>query len=507
MNASARQQPMILPNQAVRVRIAPSPTGFMHIGTARTALFNYLFAKKHGGKFILRIEDTDVSRSEKKYEKDIIDGLQWLGINWDEGVLINGDYGPYRQSERLEIYESYIKSLLEKNHAYYCFCAQEELEAIKQDQMSRGERPHYPGRCSNLTKEEIQKNLKIEKDFIIRIRMPLKKVSFNDLIRGKVEFDTELIGDVAIAKSLNQPLYNLAVVIDDELMKVSHVIRGEEHISNTTIQLILCEYMEFDPPTYAHIPLILAQDRSKLSKRHGAVSVTEYRKEGYLPEAVVNFMVLLGWNPGTEQEFFTLDELIKTFDLLKVQKAGAIFNPDKLKWFNSHYIKNKGVKELLNLCIPYFIQEKILEKTTGGFKNPKTKELVKESELEKIILLFKERMRVLSEITKLSEIFFIDLPNYDKNLLRWKELDFKTIKSNLLSIRKALEKEDSSYFNRDYLSSKLSEITKKQGVGETLWPLRVALSGLEASPGPYEIMDVIGKEKTIRRIDHAIDML
>ena len=280
-----------------RVRIAPSPTGYFHIGTARTAIFNWLFAKKYGGKFIVRIEDTDKERSKIEFEKDIIEQIKWLGLDWDEGVEIGGDFGPYRQSECLDLYEKYLKQLISEKKAYYCFCTQEELEIKKQEMTARGESPKYDGYCRNLKPEEVEEKLKNKTPFVIRIKTPDKKISFSDMIRGKVEFDLSLFGDQVIAKNFREPLYNFAVVVDDHHMKITHVIRGEDHLSNTPKQIVLYESLEWEAPEFGHLPLILASDKSKMSKRFGDVSVAEYRKKGYLSEALFNFTVFLGWHP------------------------------------------------------------------------------------------------------------------------------------------------------------------------------------------------------------------
>lgn len=338
----------------VRTRFAPAPTGIFHIGNARTALFNYLFTKKYEGVFILRIEDTDIERSKPEYEKDIVESLKWLGIEWDEF---------YRQSERFPIYRKYLEKLLEENKAYYCFCSEEELEAQRQYQLSIGEPPRYSGKCANLSQEEVEKLRKAGKPAVIRFRVPSKKIEFNDLIRGKLEFDTSLMGDIVIAKDLTTPLYNFACVVDDFEMKISQVIRGEEHISNTPKQILLQEALNFSSPQYAHLPMILAPDRTKLSKRHGAVGISEYRTEGYLPEAVVNFIAFLGWNPGTEREIYSLPSLIKEFSIERVQKGGAIFNIKRLDFLNSFYIRQRSVEKLTELCLPYLIEAGFLEKT------------------------------------------------------------------------------------------------------------------------------------------------
>jgi len=381
----------------VRVRIAPSPTGLLHIGLARTALFNYLFAKKNQGAFVLRIEDTDLERSSPEFEKDIIEGLRWLGIIWTEGPDIGGDYGPYRQSERLKSYSQCLEKLLAEDKAYYCFCSEEELESQRQYLMSRGEPAVYSGKCAKLSKEQVKKYLREKKPSVIRFRTPVKKLAFEDLIRGEIEFDTGLIGDMVIAKDLSTPLYNFAVVVDDYEMRINHVIRGEDHISNTPKQILLQEALGFLRPAYAHLPLILGPDKRKLSKRHGDVSVSEYRKSGYLPEALVNFMALLGWNPGTDREIFSLASLAKEFSLDKVQKGGAIFNLKRLDYLNGFYLRQKSKEKLTELCLPYLIEAGLIEKEGKAVHNPKrTEKLSIFEEKEETGFLVKETREGIS---------------------------------------------------------------------------------------------------------------
>ncbi len=346
----------------VRLRIAPSPTGFLHIGLARAALFNFLFAKKYKGDFVLRIEDTDIERSSPEFDKDIIDSLKWLGIEWTEGPDLGGKYGPYRQRERLDIYKKYLKKLLEEDKAYHCFCSEEELEAQRQYQLSIGENPKYSGKCGRLPKAEIEKYLKEGKPSVIRFRLLSKKVIFHDLVRGKIEFDTGLMGDTVIAKNLDTPLYNFAVVIDDYEMKISHVIRGEDHISNTPKQILLQEALGLPHPVYGHLPLIVGPDRTKLSKRHAATSVSEYKKQGYLPEAIINFIALLGWNPGTEREIYTIPSLTKEFALSGIQRGAAVFNVKRLDFLNGFYIRQKSAEKITELCLPYLVDAGLIEK-------------------------------------------------------------------------------------------------------------------------------------------------
>jgi len=453
--------------QEIRVRIAPSPTGLLHIGTARSALFNYLFAKQKKGKFILRIEDTDLERSEKKYEKDIIESLKWLGLGWDEG--------PIRQSQRTEIYQEYIKKLLTQEDAFFCNHTKEELEKEKKEQSQKKEAPRHI--CDR----------QAAKEGIIRFRAPKSKIVFNDLVRGEVEIEGELLGDFSIAKDEKTPLYNFSAVVDDNEMKISHVIRGEDHLPNTPKQILLYQALGFDIPEFAHLPLILGPDRSKMSKRHGSVSIEEYKKEGYLPEAIINFMVLLGWNPGTEKEIFSLEQLIKEFSLERVHKGGAVFNLERLNWINGQYIRQMNLDDLTKKCLEY------LPKNTG-FEYAK-----------KIVALEQERLKKLSEIGEITQFFFEDELKYDKNLLIWKKMTPEEVKKNLELLEKELEKIGD--FDQKILEQQLMSLTEKQGRGELLWPLRVALTGQKASPGPFEIMEVLGKEKTLKRIKEAIKKL
>lgn len=478
----------------VRVRIAPAPTGFLHIGLARTALFNYLFARKHQGSFILRIEDTDIERSFPEFEKDILENLKWLGLEWSEGPDVGGGYGPYRQSQRIDVYAKYLERLMmAENKAYYCFCSEEELEAQRQYQMSIGEAPKYSGKCSNLTEETTKKYLAEKKPSTIRFRTPCKKVSFDDLIRGRLEFDAGLIGDMVIAKNLKTPLYNFAVVIDDFEMKISHIIRGEEHISNTPKQILIQEALGFPQPKYAHLSLILNPDRTKLSKRHGATSVQEYKKDGYLPEALTNFMAFLGWNPGTEKEIYSLASLSKEFSLERVQKGGAIFNIKRLDFLNGFYIRQKSIDRLTEICLPYLKEKGLIKEETVDLES-----------LKKIVAIYQERLKKVSEISELTDFFYRDKLKYDKDLLRWREMSDKEIKSSLEKLEKILSKIKPENWTKENLENLLLPEAEKAGDrGKLLWPLRVALSGKKASAGPFEIAEILGKEKIIKRLKEA----
>lgn len=504
-----------------RVRIAPSPTGPLHIGTARSALFNFLFARKYDGKFILRIEDTDLERSDSKYEKDILEGLAWLGICWDEGPKKEqgskvkgqrylGKFAPYRQSERIKTYTKYIKKLLNEGKAYHCFCTLEELEKERRMLMKKGLAPRYSGKCRSLTKEEIEKYKKEGRKSIIRFRTPEnERIVFDDLIRGKIEFETNLIGDISIAKDEQTPLYNFAVVVDDYTMKITHVIRGEDHISNTPKQILIQNALGFPQPKYAHLPLILGPDKTKLSKRHGATSISEYKNQGYLPQALINFMALLGWNPGTENEIFSLQDLIKEFDLKRVQKSGAIFNIDRLDWMNGYYIRKTGLEELTNLCISYLEKAGLIQKQGKKWKI-EDGSLVDTNYIRKVVSLEQERMKKLSQIGDNAAFFFKDKIEYDKNLLKWKDTPLNKIKENLVRLERFLDScTDIDFSKKEILEKKIKEMIKREKIetGEALWPLRCALSGKKGSPSPFEIANVLGKRRTINRIKEAIRKL
>lgn len=514
----------------IRVRFAPSPTGKLHLGGARTALFNFLFAKKYQGTFILRIEDTDQERSKKEYEKNIMESLRWLGIEWDEGPDIGGKYGPYRQSERGEIYKKYLEKLLKEEKAYFCFCTEEELEAERQYFLSLGQAPRYSGKCRNLDKKKVEQYLKEGRSFVIRFKVEPQRIIFDDLIRGKIKYDASLFGDFVIAKDFYSPLYNFACVVDDFEMKISHVIRAEEHIPNTPKQILLQKALGFPHPQYAHLPMILAPDRSKLSKRHGAIAVMDYKEEGFLPEAIINFLAFLGWNPGTNREFYSLASLIKEFSLEKVQKAGAVFNIKKLEFFNSFYIRQKSLEKLTELTLPYLVEANFIEpifkeesKVPGfpsvivgkeivqKYKIVQTGEEIGIEALQKIISLYKERLKKLSEIKELADFFFKKELEYPKELLKWKDMSDKEIQISLDKSFQLLNKIEPELWNREEIAKKLinaaeefsQTLRKKLDRGYLLWPLRVALTGKSASPGPFEIADLLGKRKTLERIQKA----
>lgn len=488
-------------NEEIRVRLAPSPTGFFHIGSARAALFNYLFAKKNNGKFILRIEDTDKVRSKSEYEKDIEESLLWLGLSWDEGPETEGKYGPYNQSKRGEIYQKYIKKLLDEKKAYYCYCTEEELEKERKEQEEKHLPPKYSGRCRDLNEEEVTKFKAEGRKPTIRFKIEdAEPVKFKDLIHGEMEFDPKLFGDFIIVKSDSQPIFILAGAIDDGEMKISHVIRGDDHLSNTPKQILLGKALDLAIPEYGHLPMILNSDRTKMSKRKNPVSVTgDYKNKGYLPEAMVNFLVFLGWTPLSnkdksegDQQFFTLEELINEFDITDVGKSPAIFDEKKLDFFNGYYIRKMDLGELSKRCLPYLIEAGLVKKEDEMVLNA--------------IGLVQERMKKLSEVPELTSFFF-EKPEYDSQLLVAKKTDAATTKKALEeSLKVLLEEQD---FTRDSTEQLLRALAVKINIeaGIILWSIRVALSGKQASPGTFELLAVLGKEESLARIKTAINML
>ncbi|QQG46300.1 MAG: glutamate--tRNA ligase [Candidatus Niyogibacteria bacterium] len=475
----------------IRTRIAPSPTGTLHLGTARSALFNFIFARQRRGKFILRIEDTDLERSDPVFEKDIQEGLKWLGLNWDEF---------YRQSDRLDLYENYLKKLLERGLIFWCPHSEEELAAERQEQALRKEvlRHFCPYRDGSADSRGGKSILRFKNDV-------KETIVFNDLIRGKISFDGQILGDFSVAKNMRNPLYNFAVVVDDYEMAISHVIRGEDHISNTPRQIILQDALDFKRPEYAHLPLILGQDRSKLSKRHGATSVLEYKKSGYLAEAMINFMILLGWHPASlsaakardkslekEKEVFTTDEIIEQFSLQRVQKGGAVFDIDKLNWLNHLYIKKMEIKDLAEI-LKHFAGE-LGQKIEADFEK-----------WLKITSLMRDRLTVLNEVGESAEYFYNE-PYYPRELLFWKENQpAENILRHLKHIYKTLL--DIKKWQKENLENKLMPYADEAGRGEVLWPLRAALSGKRASAGPFEIAEILGKNESLRRVEKAIKII
>jgi len=479
----------------IRVRFAPSPTGFLHIGGLRTAFFNWLFAKKHQGKFILRIEDTDQNRLVPASLGDIKNSLKWYGLDWDEGPDIGGPYQPYRQSARKELYQEQAQKLLDSDKAYRCFCTADRLSKMRKDQQSRGIPPKYDRACLKLTAEEINKKIKQGLPYTIRLKVPTGgKIVINDLIRGKVEFNYQELDDQILLKSDGFPTYHLAVVVDDNLMQISHVIRGEEWLPSLPKHILLYQAFDWPLPQFAHLPMILGSDKSKLSKRHGAMSALQYKEEGYLPQAILNFIAFLGWNPKTEQEVFSLEELIKEFSLDKVNKAGAVFNLKKLDWFNGHYLRELNPDNFAKMCLPYLEKEGIDTKDFNYVK--------------KAVVLEQARIKKLSEIPEAVRFLFEDI-EYKTELLIWKKMTKDQVKNSLELSKQVLAKIELASFHFATLEESLKKVIEKQGLdtGSLLWPLRVALSGRQASPSPFEIAEVLGQAISLKRIEQAISLL
>lgn len=484
----------------VRVRYAPSPTGDPHIGNIRVALFNWLFARKNNGVFIIRIEDTDLKRKMPQSVERILESLKWLGLDYDEG--------PYFQSERLDIYKKYVEELLANGDAYYCFCTPEELEQEKEKQVKAKQPPMYSRKCRDLSKKEIAEKLKNKTPYIVRLKIPLdEKIKFKDLVKGEVEFDLKTIDDQVLLKSDGYPTYHLASVIDDHLMKITHVIRGEEWISSAPKHLLLYQKFGWKPPQFSHMPLILGPNREKLSKREGAIPFLQYRELGYLPEALINFMAFLGWNPDTEQEIFSKEELIKEFSLEKIQNTGAIFDIKKLDWINGLYLRKMNLDELTKGVIPYLIKADFIAVQNKKYLIKATKEIVDFDYLKKIVFLEKERIKKLTQINEIADFFFKDVLEYPLKLLAWKKQNKEDIKKNLILAKEKISLIATRDWNKIKLEQVLMPLAKEVGVGDLLWPLRVCLTGKEGSPNPFEVAEVLGKEKTEKRIGWAIDAL
>ncbi len=518
------------PKKPIRVRMAPSPTGPLHIGTARATLFNLLFARHTGGTFILRIEDTDKERSKTEHEIGLIEGLHWLGIFWDEGpeiengkVVSKGEYGPYRDTERVESHKNYIRKFLEEGKAYQCYCTKEKLDEQRTKSESRGVPFRYPRTCRDLTAPPAGATPQT-----VRLRMPDEDISFDDLIRGTVVVKASELDDFAIARSDGSPLYNFAVAIDDYEMKISHVIRGEDHISNTPKQIGIYQALGAEPPLFAHAPLILNPDRSKMSKRFSDTALADYRAKGYLPAAIVNFLALLGWHPKDDQEIFSLDELGAAFEIERVQKGGAIFNQDKLDWLNKEYLKKMSDEEIAKLVEPMFEAEQT--GSTGPDRSlhpymqrtwiPASARMTEKRDTEtaegrqddshatilKIVAVERTRATTLRDFVDNGKLFFT-VPEYEADLLVWKNMERSAVAPALQLGHDMLAAMSDNEFTAETIKAHLDELAKDRPKGEIYWPLRVALSGLASSPDPASIAGVIGKEESLKRIESALEKL
>ena len=462
----------------VRVRFAPSPTGHLHLGGARTALFNWLFARHHKGTFILRIEDTDRTRSTEEFIETIIEGMKWLGLDWDEG--------PYRQTDRFNIYKSYTDKLLGEGKAYYCYCSSEELEKRRQEALAQGKSPKYDGRCRNL-KEPVMDRIPA-----IRFMMPQEgETIVKDLIRGDVIFDNAQLDDLIIMRSDGTPTYNFCVVVDDVDMEITHVIRGDDHLNNTPKQIHIYKALGYRIPEFAHLPMILGHDKTRLSKRHGATSVTSYKEMGYLADAFMNYLVRLGWAHG-DQEIFTRDELVEYFSLEVVGKSAAVFNPEKLLWLNSQYIKNSPSEKLAEMVMPFLLREKVIH---DG-------QTLDKEWLSKAIDALKERSKTLIELAHSLHFYIAEEIEYDKKA-KEKFLSEKSL-PYLIDVREAFTRLDN--FIAPEIEKVLVTLVEKHNIklGNLAQPVRVAVTGKAESPGIFEVLEILGKEKVLKRLEKAI---
>ena len=467
-------------NEQVRVRIAPSPSGNLHIGTARTALFNYLFAKKTGGKYVLRIEDTDLDRSSEAYKQNIFDSLKALGLNWDEGPDVGGNYGPYKQSERFDIYPKFAQMLIDKGYAYECFCSNEDLEEEHRIAAEKKIPYKYSRKCLNLTKEE--KDALKAKGIVpsIRFKVDAKELIFNDLVKGELKFDTGLIGDFAIMKSNGTPTYNFAVVVDDMLMKITHVIRGEDHISNTPKQILIYEALGAKVPKFGHLGMILAPDRSKLSKRHGATAVSDFIKEGYLTEALLNFVALLGWAPSDGVEIKNVDEIAADFRINEVSSSNSIFEYEKLNWMNGQYIKKMDISKLTDLALPF-----LSKYDTSKYSR---------QQLEHIIEVTREPITLLKDLEFDTQYFF-EAPDYTEV----KDLLASDLSKDVLSKFKE-DVKNYDFENEQDIHDKLADFRTyfKENKGykpkETMWAIRAALTGRTRGADMVATIQILGKD-------------
>lgn len=482
----------------VRVRFAPSPTGYLHVGSSRTALFNYLFAKHHNGVFVLRIEDTDLARSTEASTQAILDGMKYLELFWDEGPEVGGDYGPYFQSQRLDLYREYADKLLEAGRAYQCFCTPEELDQIRKEAVEQGRDPKYDGRCFHLSDAERQQFIEQGRKPVLRFKTEYEGTTVvEDLIRGKVTFDNNQLDDFVIVKSDGMPTYNFAVVVDDALMRISHVIRGEDHLSNTPKQIQLYEALSFPVPKFAHIPMILGPDKTLLSKRHGATSVTQFRDEGYLPDAMVNYLALLGWSYDDSQTIFKRDDLIRKFALEKVSKNPAVFDITKLQWMNGVYIRDLSLDEFYQIALPLF-------QSWGYISEEVTSE--EESRLKAILAILQERVKLLSELKEASYYFFEDELRYNEKALN--KVLFKEGAAEVLNalLPELLNVKDYTQENLEPLFRKVQEQFDCK-LAAVIQPVRVAVTGTNVSPGIYEVLALLGRAKTCERIKDALALI
>ena len=483
----------------VRVRYAPSPTGNLHIGNARTALFNYLFAKHYGGDFILRIEDTDFKRNKEEGERSQLKYMDWLGLDYDEGIGKEKEFGPYRQSERIEIYQKYAEQLLAEDKAYKCYMTAEELEAEREEQVANGLPPRYSGKHAHLTKEEQDQFEKEGRKPSIRIRVPQDRTySFNDMVKGELSFEGKDFGDFVIVKNDGVATYNFAVAIDDHLMEISHVLRGDDHVSNTPKQLVVYEALGFKPPIFGHMTLIVNENKKKLSKRDETIIqfIEQYDDLGYLPEALFNFITLLGWSPEGEQEIFTREEFVKIFDEKRLSKSPAFFDNNKLTWINNQYIKAQPLERIVNLALPFFVKEGVA-----------TQEEVDNNRawFEKLISLYQPQMSYGAEIVELTKQFFVEEIKFDEE-----ELEILKQDTTVAVFEDFLEKlEIAGDFTSESIKTLIKTIQKDTGVkGKNLFmPIRIASTGSMHGPELNTSLELLGRDRVVARVKAALELI
>ncbi len=484
--------------QPVRVRFAPSPTGFPHVGNIRTAMFNWLLARHSGGKFVLRIEDTDVARKVAGAVEAIMDGLRWLGLQWDEGPEVGGDYAPYYQSQRLDMYQSAARRLVEQGDAYYCYCSPERLEAMRAEQVKRKQPPGYDRHCRELAPAERAAREAEGIIPVVRFKTPLEgQTGYHDLIWGDVVFDNSTLDDFVLLKSDGYPTYHLANVVDDHAMKISHVIRAEEWISSTPRHLLLYRAFGYQPPQFVHHPMILGPDRAKLSKRHGAVSIIEYREQGYLPETMFNFLALIGWSLDDKTELMSRQELIENFALERIGKTGAIFNREKLDWMNGVYIRGLSLED--------FVQRSLLFLERG--LPSKVKRPLDINYLRRAMPLIQERAKTLVEVPDLVGFFFFEELDYEADLLMGKNMTRESTRQALTVAHQRLKQSEA--FDEESLEGLLRPLAEELGLktGQLFGALRTATTGRTAAPPLFQTMAVLGKERCLKRLEAALDKL
>ena len=481
----------------VRVRFAPSPTGYLHIGGARTALFNWLFARKMGGKLILRIEDTDVARLKEDSVSQILTSLKWLGINWDEGPEVGGDYGPYYQSERFDIYRKYCQQLVDEGKAYYCFCTPEELEAQREKQRQAKQPFRYARTCRDLTPEEVKARIDAGASYSVRLKIPAEgSVVVHDIIHGDVTFNMDQYDDFVIMKSNGIPTYNFAVVIDDHLMGMTHVMRAEEHLSNTPKQLLVYQAFGWEPPKFGHMSMILAPDRSKLSKRHGATSVEEFRSQGYVAEAIVNYLTLLGWGPGDEREIFSLQETVELFELEQMSKKAAVYDTKKLTWMNGQYLSELPLEKILPEVKPFFVKDGYVDEAWFAEN---------EAYFAKLVDTVRVRVKTLQEIADASDYFFKDVESYDeKGVAKHFKPEAVALLEECIA---AVEADDVYSLETTEAAYNKIAADNNLALGKVIHPTRLALTGRTVSPGMFDVMVLLGKEKTLERLHKAVEFI